>query len=75
MSQDQSSDKSRLLTDLPGYIYGTTRFGDEKLPFDARVRLACAAMEGVRWFHTIHTETPYRCCAPPLTRAGRGSRA
>ena len=55
MSQNLSSDKSHLLADLPPYIYGTTRLGDEKIPFDDRVRLARAAMEGVSWFHTSHT--------------------
>jgi predicted aldo/keto reductase-like oxidoreductase len=54
-STNQSSHKSQLLTDLPPYIYGTTRLGDEKLPFDARVSVARAAMQGVDWFHTSHT--------------------
>ena len=49
------SNKSELLTDLPPYIYGTTRLGDEKIPFDERVSIARAAMEGVNWFHTSHT--------------------
>jgi hypothetical protein len=55
MSQTQPSDKKNLLTDLSPYIYGTTRLGDEKIPFDDRVRLARAAMESVSWFHTSHT--------------------
>ena len=55
MSNKQSSDKSQLLTDLSPYIYGTTRLGDEKIPFDDRVNLARAAIEGVDWFHTSHT--------------------
>lgn len=55
MSQDQSSNKSRLLADLPPYIYGTTRLGDANIPFEDRVRLARAAMDGVSWFHTSHT--------------------
>jgi hypothetical protein len=55
MSQKQSTGKSQLLTDLSPYIYGTTRLGDEKIPFDDRVRLARAAMEAVNWFHTSHT--------------------
>jgi hypothetical protein len=55
MSQNQSVDKSQLLADLPSYIYGTTRLGDDKIPFDDRVRLARAAMDGVSWFHTSHT--------------------
>lgn len=52
---NQSSHKSPLLTDLPPYIYGTTRLGDEKIPFDERVSVARAAMQGVDWFHTSHT--------------------
>jgi hypothetical protein len=55
MSAKQTFDKSRLLTDLPPYIYGTTRLGDEKIPFDQRVNVAHAAMQGVDWFHTSHT--------------------
>jgi aryl-alcohol dehydrogenase-like predicted oxidoreductase len=55
MSQKQSSPKSELLTDLSPYIYGTTRLGDEKIPFDERVSVARAAMQGVDWFHTSHT--------------------
>lgn len=47
--------KSELLTDLSPYIYGTTRLGEEKVPFDDRVSVARAAMEGVNWFHTSHT--------------------
>lgn len=49
------SEKSRLLTDLPPYIYGTTRLGDESMPFEQRVAVARAAMEGTTWFHTSHT--------------------
>ena len=48
-------DKSPLLTDLSPYIYGTTRLGDEKIPFDERVNIAKAAMAKVDWFHTSHT--------------------
>src|ERR1044071_6886346 len=55
MSQKESSQKSELLTDLPPYIYGTTRLGDEKIPFEERVNVARAAMQGVDWFHTSHT--------------------
>jgi hypothetical protein len=46
MSDGQTSDTSRLLTDLPPYIYGTTRLGDDKIPFVGRVNVARAAMEG-----------------------------
>jgi hypothetical protein len=55
MSNKQSSDKSHLLSDLPPYIYGTTRLGDEKIPFEERVKVARAAMQGVDWFHTSYT--------------------
>ena len=48
-------DKSQLLTDLSSYIYGTTRLGDEKIPFEERVKVARAGMDGVDWFHTSHT--------------------
>ena len=54
MFQDSSKDKSRLLTDLSPYVYGTTRLGDGKIPFEDRLRVARAAMEGTSWFHTSH---------------------
>jgi predicted aldo/keto reductase-like oxidoreductase len=44
--------KSNLLTDLSSYIYGTTRLGDDKIPFDERVKVARAAMNANVWFHT-----------------------
>lgn len=55
MSNKQSAGKSQLLSDLPPYIYGTTRLGDAKIPFEDRVNVARAAMRGVDWFHTSHT--------------------
>src|SRR5258706_8710580 len=55
MTVSPTSDKSTLLSDLPPYIYGTGRLGDEKIPFDDRVRVARAAMDAVSWFHTSHT--------------------
>jgi aryl-alcohol dehydrogenase-like predicted oxidoreductase len=54
MPDPQSADKSQLLNDLPPYIYGTTRLGDQNLPFEDRVEVARAAMEGTTWFHTSH---------------------
>ncbi len=48
-------DKTEFLMDLSPYVYGTTRLGDGKIPFDERVSIARAAMEGVNWFHTSHT--------------------
>lgn len=47
-----TTDKTQLLHDLSPYIYGTTRLGDDKLPFDERVKVARAAMNGTTWFHT-----------------------
>ncbi len=44
--------KSNLLTDLSSYIYGTTRLGDNKIPFAERVNVARAAMNANVWFHT-----------------------
>jgi aryl-alcohol dehydrogenase-like predicted oxidoreductase len=54
MPDTQPADKSQLLRDLPPYIYGTTRLGDQNLPFEDRVQVARAAMEGTTWFHTSH---------------------
>ena len=47
--------KSALLSDLSPYVYGTGRLGDNKVPFDDRVRVARAAMQAGIWFHTSHT--------------------
>jgi hypothetical protein len=55
MTNRQIANKSQLLTDLPPYIYGTTRLGDGNIPFGDRVRTARAALEGTTWFHTSHT--------------------
>lgn len=55
MPQPTSADKAQNLTDLSPYIYGTTRLGDEKIPFDDRVRVARLAMDAGVWFHTSHT--------------------
>jgi len=55
MLQTTSTAKSALLADLPPYIYGTTRLGDNQIPFDDRVRMARVAMEAGIWFHTSHT--------------------
>jgi aryl-alcohol dehydrogenase-like predicted oxidoreductase len=43
------------LSDLTKYTYGTTRLGDEKIPFADRVKTARAAMDAGVWFHTSHT--------------------
>ena len=55
MANVESADKSLLLADLPPYVYGTTRLGDQNIPFEERVNVARAAMEGTTWFHTSHT--------------------
>src|SRR5215210_8567713 len=55
MDNKQISDKAQLLTNLPPYVYGTTRLGDQNIPFEERVRVSRAAMEGTTWFHTSHT--------------------
>ncbi|HSL29361.1 MAG TPA: aldo/keto reductase [Anaerolineales bacterium] len=54
MTQGHIASKSDLLTDLSPYIYGTTRLGDDKIPFEERVQVARAAMQGTSWFHTSH---------------------
>ena len=54
MTNSQPADKSQILRDLPPYMYGTTRLGDQNLRFEDRVSVARAAMEGTTWFHTSH---------------------
>ncbi|MEP6896215.1 MAG: hypothetical protein ABI986_11465 [Chloroflexota bacterium] len=46
---------AKLLADITPYIYGTTRLGDDKIPFEERVKVARAAMDADIWFHTSHT--------------------
>jgi len=41
-----------LLSDLSPYIYGTTRLGDDRIPFSERVKMAHTAMESGVLFHT-----------------------
>lgn len=41
-----------LPRDLSKYVYGTTRLGDAKLPFEDRVSMALQAMQAGVWFHT-----------------------
>ena len=55
MNPNSSSDKSKLLSDLSQFVYGTTRLGDEKFFFEDRVNVARAAMQSGVWFHTSHT--------------------
>jgi hypothetical protein len=54
MDQLRFSEKSVLLTDITPYVYGTTRLGDEKIPFDERVEMAKAAIDTGVWLHTSH---------------------
>lgn len=55
MTQTSSSTESTLLSDLSPYIYGTTRLGDDKIPFVERLKIARAAMDAGVWFHASHT--------------------
>jgi len=54
MDQLRFSEKSVILTDISPYVYGTTRLGDDKIPFDDRVEIAKAAIDTGVWFHTSH---------------------
>src|ERR1035437_4953058 len=44
--------KSSLLSDLPPYIFGTTRLGDDRISFEERLQMAQTAMVSGVWFHT-----------------------
>jgi aryl-alcohol dehydrogenase-like predicted oxidoreductase len=55
MTSTPASAKSTLLSDLSPYIYGTTRLGDDKIPFAERLKIARAAVDSGVWFHTSHT--------------------
>ena len=46
---------TKILTDITPYVYGTTRLGDDKIPFDDRVKVARSAMDADIWFDTSHT--------------------
>jgi hypothetical protein len=52
---ESSQSAAPPLSDLPRYVYGTTRLGDKSLPFADRVKTARAAMDAGVWFHTSHT--------------------
>jgi hypothetical protein len=54
MDESIFSEKSVLLNDITPYVYGTTRLGDDKIPFDDRVEMAKAAIDTGVWFHTSH---------------------
>ncbi len=47
--------RSGPLTDLPPFVYGTTRLGDEKIPLEDRIAIARSAADAGLWFHTSHT--------------------
>jgi len=44
--------KKSALERITPFIYGTTRLGDDKIPFEERLRTARAAMNSGLWFHT-----------------------
>ena len=54
MATPSSTPPAGGLTDLSKFIYGTTRLGDDKIPFADRVMMAHAAMDAGVWFHTSH---------------------
>ena len=43
---------TRLLKDLPTFIYGTTRLGDRSVPRQQRLEVARAAVDRGLWMHT-----------------------
>lgn len=51
MNAKKFSEKSVLLNDVSPFVYGTSRLGDESIPFSERVEIAKAAMETRFWFH------------------------
>lgn len=54
MPTSSSDQPAGRLADLSRYIYGTTRLGDDKIPFADRVTMAHAALGTGVWFHTSH---------------------
>jgi len=46
--------QAKSLADITSYVYGTTRLGDNKIPFADRVKMAHIAMDAGVWFHTSH---------------------
>jgi len=43
-----------MITDLTRYIYGTTRLGDESIPFEDRLAIVREAVDAGLWIHTSH---------------------
>ncbi|MGD0461705.1 MAG: aldo/keto reductase [Tepidisphaeraceae bacterium] len=54
MPTSSSQQPAGRLTDLSKFVYGTTRLGDDKIPFADRVKMARAAMDAGVWFHASH---------------------
>jgi len=52
MATTSTDTASTLLTGLSPYIYGTTRLGNDRIPFAERVTMAHTAMDSGVWFHT-----------------------
>ena len=52
MSSAQKYSQAGLPRDLSKYVYGTTRLGDNALPFADRVKMAREAVKSGVWFHT-----------------------
>ena len=52
MNTSSTNSTPSLLSDVSPYIYGTTRLGDDRIPFEERVKMAFTTMESGVWFHT-----------------------
>ena len=46
------SNNKTALNEITPYIYGTTRLGDDKIPYQDRLKVAQAAIDAGVWFHT-----------------------
>jgi predicted aldo/keto reductase-like oxidoreductase len=46
------SNSRSALNEITPYVYGTTRLGDDTIPREERMKVACAAMNTGVWFHT-----------------------
>jgi len=44
--------RKNIISGLSPYVYGTTRLGDDSIPFADRVAIAREAMDSGVWFHT-----------------------
>src|ERR1044071_7657404 len=61
------TDKTQLPTDLPPYVYGTTRLGDQNVPFEERVRKLIVK---IGWQHTDELREVIRQNIDPLGLEG-----